>query len=533
MGTPLADIEVLKALSGYLNGPQAATNRAQRNELKKALTAANGFVGINLEPQAKLLLPLFAGLRHRIPVDTPAVGAAQAQWRMLLGYGAYTFGASANFGVADDANGPATAEAATSIAADYKEQSINGGVGWTAIQKALGWDNAMTIDTMMALSLLLRTEELLLLLANAAAIAAPVISGNPSTATAINTFAAGTWHVRVTAITGQGTLPGGAGMAGTVLNNVGESVISNSLAIVVPGGDCDFLDVSWPIVPGALGYKVYVEDAAGSGTYYLVNPNTGLNYANLVAGSYLSTLGDAIVVPAGQTYVTVNHVQIKAVGVNTQPVDPGAVDHSVNANVFEGFHSWVTKSTIYGQALPNARVAVDMAGLPLTVVATGIKEFDQILATQWQRNHTSPSLIVCSVNSVTSLSNKIAAAGGSTQIRLDVYKERNAIVGGLYVGYYVNKFAASMAGMRSEVPIWAHPYMPDGTFEFLSEDVPPETLPYAREAKIFKLDVQTPYTYLELGRVNRSFPYDVFFGETLKCYWPDAQSVIAGARVDA
>lgn len=527
MTSPLNDIAALQAVSGYLS-QQPPQTRAQRSELKKALAASAGFVGINLEAQAKIFLPLFAGLRHRLPVDTPAIGAAQAQWRMMLGYGSYAFGAAANFGVADDANGPATSETVTTILADYKEQSINGGVGWTAIQKALGWDNAMTIDTMTALSLLLRTEELLILLGNAAAIGTPTVTGNQSTLNSAGTFATGTWTVKVTALTGQGTLSGGAGQT---TGHVGESAVG-SVGVVVSASAKDFLDISWPAVPGAVGYKVYCNDTVASGAFYLCLPSTKLAYANKVSGSFLSTIGDPLTVPSGQTYITVNHCQIIAAPPNTQETAPGA-DATVNSNVFEGLVSWCQKSTIYSQSLPNARVFVDQAGLPLTVVATGIKEFDSILQQQWQNNHTSPSLIVASSNSVASISNKIAAQGGSTQVRLDVYKDRNAIVGGLYVGYYVNKFAASMAGMRTEIPIWAHPYMPDGTILFLSEDVPPETLPYAREAKNFRLDVQTPYTYLELGRTTRSFPYDVFFGETLKCYWPDAQGYIAGARVDS
>ncbi len=518
------DIQQLAAISGQLAASQFGQTSPQ--QLKKALTTAAGFLGINLEAQAKILLPLFAGLRHRLPVDTPAVGAATAQWRMQLGFGAFAFGAAANFGTANGANGGTTSPSATSIAADYKALSINGEVQWEAIQQARGFDNAMAIDTMFALSALLRLEELEILFANEALLTPPVISGNPATATAVNTFAAGTWHVKVTALSGQGTLTNAAANS-----NVGESAVSNNLAIVVPVGDSDYLDVSWPAVEGALGYKVYVEAAAGGGTFYLVNPNTGLAYAKLSGGSYLGALGDAIVVPTGQTFVTVNHVQIIAVGVNTQPTPPGA-DGSANSNVFEGLTAWAQKSTIYGQALPFRNVK-DMAGLTLTAQGTGIAEFDSILQTQWVTNHTSPSLIVCSANSIVSMSNKIAAAGSNSQIRLDVYQDRNRVVGGLYVGGYVNKFASSMAGMQTTIDVWAHPYMPDGTFLFLSENIPNQTYPYSRTSKAFALDVQTPYTYFELGRTSRTFPYDVFLGETLKCYYPSAQAAIVGARVDS
>lgn len=516
------EIELLRALSG-------AMNNGGQGDLKKALTTASGFLGINLEAQAKLMLPLFAGLRHRLPADTPKMGAAQAQWRMQLGYGSFDFGASANFGTANGANGGVTTESALTIAADYKSLSINGGVQWEAIQQAMGWDDAMSIDTMFALSLLMRLEELIVLYGNEAAITMTTVTGAASTLSTDNTFANAVWSVAVTAITGQGTLTNA-----TANSNVGESLIAYD-DISVGAGACDFLDVSWPYVPGALGYKVYANHTAAAGhtaaALFLCDPNTDLLYAKLSGGSYLAAYGDPIVVPAGQTYVTVNHVQIAAIpATSPNPVAPSA-DGTANANSFEGMNSWMTKNTIYGTNLPFRNV-VDCAGLPLTTQGTGIAEFDSILKTQWQTNHTSPSLIITSPDGVVSMGNKIAAAGNGSQLRLDVYGSRNNIVGGLYVGGYVNKHASSMAGMQTTIDVWSHPYCPTGTFMFVSENIPPETYPYSRTPKVFALDVQTPYSYLPLGRIDRSFPYDIFLGETLKCYFPSAQSAIVGCRMD-
>lgn len=522
------DIQLLSALAGA-----APNNPAEAAALRKALTTSSGFVGVNLEAQAKLLMPLFAGLRRRVPGDTPREGAPQAQWRMQLGYGAFSFGASASFGTANGANGPATAESAVTIAADYTSQSINGGVQWEAIQQAQGWDNAMAIDTTMALSTLMRIEEMQVLFGNRAAITVGSLTTAYSTIHVVPTFSNAVWSVAVTAITGQGTLTNASSNS-----NTGESVISYA-DISVGASGADYLDVAWAAVPGALGYKVYANHSAGGGhtvgALYLCDPNTTLAYGSYSGGSaVLGTIGDHIVVPSGQTYVTVNHVQIYAIPANTQPTAPSS-DATANTNVFEGMTSWCTKNTIYGQSITSggSRANIDMLGQPLTPQSTGIYEFDQLLKSLWVNYHTSPSLILCSSNSIVSMGNKIAAAGNSNQIRLDVYNTRNNIIGGLYIGGYVNKFAASMIGSQVSIPVWAHPYMPDGTFLFLSEDVPAETLPYSRTGKAFGLDIQTPYTYFELGRTDRSFPYDVFYSETLKCYWPNSQAAIVGARVDA
>lgn len=513
-------IELLRVLAGLMGS--TPTNPADQSQLKKALTTASGFLGLNLEQQAKLLLPLFAGLRHRFPVDTPKMGAAQAQWRMMTGYNNFAWGAAANFGTANGANGGTTTSNAITVAADYKSLSINGDVQWEAIQQALGWDNAMSIDTRIALSLLLRLEELIVLFANEAAIAAPVLTGNPSSLQAPATFGVGTWTVIVTAITGQGALTNA-----TANSNVGESANSNAVGVVVPAGGAAFLDVSWPAIPGAVGYKVYCNSAVGggAGATTLVLP-TQMRYTT----GNLTALGTAITVPTGQTFIPVNHVQIAAVP--AAGTAPAGADGTANANVFEGTVAWCQKGTIYGQAL-GTRILIDQAGLTLTTAGTGISEFDSILQQLWQTYHTSPSLIITSSNGVVSMGNRIAAAGSNSQIRLDVYGDRNKIVGGLYIGGYVNKFASSMANMQTTVDVWAHPYMPDGSYLFLSENLPPETYPYSQVAKTFALDVQTPYTYLELGRTQRSFPYDVFLGETLKCYHPLAQAAIVGARMDS
>jgi hypothetical protein len=518
----ISDIEFLRTIMGQQGGVQDLA------AFQKNLTAATGFVGYNLENEAKLMLPAFAGWRNRVAVDTPKTGAKEATWRMMLGYGGFAFGAAANFGTANGGNGGATTPAAVSISAAYKSQSVKGDVEWEAIQQSRGWDDAMAIETSIALATVLKYDELLNIGGNMTLLTPPVILGNPSTLSAANTFAAGNWHVKVTAVTLQGALTNAAANS-----NVGETAISNNLQIVVPGGDCDFLDVYWAPVEGAVGYKVYCEDTVASGTWHLSDPATDLCYRKVTAGATdLTAYGDRIVVPTGQTYVGVNHVQIIALpGVIPANVPP-AGDASVNNNSFEGLFSWCTKNTIYTQALPENHPVIDMDGAPLTTSGTGIYEIDQYLLNLWQTKQISPNLILTSSNGVNSMTNKLVAANSGSMFRLDVTQERNKIVGGLFLGGYNNKFATSMMGVPSAIDVWAHPYIPDGTFLFVTENMPP-SYKYSRTGKVFALDVQTPYTYWELGRTARSIPFDVFFGETLKCYYPTAQGAICGARVDA
>ena len=66
-------------------------------EVKKALTAVGGgayatsYAGLLLEREAKILLPVFAGMRNRTPVDTPERGAEQVQYKAELGFGTFDF----------------------------------------------------------------------------------------------------------------------------------------------------------------------------------------------------------------------------------------------------------------------------------------------------------------------------------------------------------------------------------------------------------------------------------------------------------
>jgi hypothetical protein len=511
------DLQQLQALVGFGGTPDEFRSALH----KAALTASNGFVGYNLEAEAKLMLPVFAGLRNRVAVDRPKQGALAATWKMQLGYGSYNFGT--NMGTVANQVGADPDLSAIPISANYTMQSVHGDVGWNAISQSRGYDDANAIETAADLSILLKHDELNVLGGNQAAVTPPVVTAAPSTLSTANTFAAGTWHVKVTAVTLQGAQTNAAANS-----NVGESAVSNSAAVVVPGGDSDFLDVSWPAVAGAVGYKVYIERTAGGGTFYLCDPATMLKYAKFSAGAIdLTALGDPFVVPTGQTFVGVTRVQVYAIptAVNAAPGSDG----SANANVFEGFFAWCQKNTIYGQALGQNHINKDLGGAPLTSVGTGVLEFDQILNTLWSIWNTSPTLIITSPNGVTSLGNKIAAMNNASTLRTEVYQDRNKIVGGLYIGGYTNKFASSMAGMQASVDVWAHPYCPDGSFLFLSERIP---YPYSREPRGFALDVLTPYTYFELGRTTLSFPFSIFDEQTLKCYHPLAQASIQGARVD-
>ena len=495
-----------------LNNVQGFGNLA---EFKKALDSTSGFTGYNLEREAKLRLPTYAVLRNRVAVDAGPVGpmaGTQAVWKMQLGYGAFNFGA--NMGTAFGANGSDGNPGATQIAADYKSQSIHGSVQLEAIDFARGFDDPIKVQSMFNLSALLRIEELLVTGGNAAALDAPIPTGAGAGSGSI--FASGDWTVKVTAVTLEGKLRNDTGAA-----NYGESVVGTATITTTAKL---YLDVEWPVVEGAVGYKVYCSAAYDDSTdVYLLDPATEIKYKN----------GDAFIpTTPGQKWIGVNHIEIVSPPAGSVAAPSG--DTSASLTQPEGFVAWCTKSTIYSTNLSSAgpRVFTDMDGGLLTSEASGVHEINTVLQQMWNYYHTAPTLMVGSPATIRSITNRIAGQNSGAMMRLDITQERNKIVGGLMVGGYVNQFAQN-AGMSTNIDLIAHPYLPDGILLLMSETLPPDTYRFAQDSRCFALDVLKPYTYWQLASTDRNINFDIYFTEVLKCYYPTAQGAIAGIRVDS
>jgi hypothetical protein len=502
-------------------------------EIKKALTAAGGgtygtsYSGLLLERQAKILLPTFAGMRNRTPVDTPQQGAEQVQYKAELGFGAFNFATAlgtAEAGIGQDFTGnPVT------IACQYVDQALSNSVTLRASMASQGYDDPFAIATRQVMSGLTRLEEYQVIGGNQTALSAPA-SGtavcSTSTGAGMGTKPA---YVAVTALTLRGVLANMSGAPAAVSGTlIGES---NYLAITVGTGTTpDWVTVSWPAVRGAFAYKIYSGATAAAAT--LVEPqnvSTGAQQLYYPSATPLTALGSPIIpVTPGQTFVTVTSVMVAAAGDGTNVVPTAGNDGTANPNEFEGYWAWATKGTMYGTNLGANPMQIDMQGQQLTPIPGGIKELDLILGYLWRQWQTSPTLIVTSPNGAADLSAKILASTGNVSNFINIGDVQGKFQGGTFMGAYTNKFAGTMqAGSQPVVPIWAHPYWPDGNIAIISEEVP---YPYTNESRAFALDVRLPYTYWELAKTDIRYPFSILFDETLKCYFPLAQASITGVR---
>ena len=499
---------------------RVATMLGYGNDVEKTLTTGSGFAGINLEPWAKLMLPFFNGLRRRTATDTAARGALTADYKVMMGFpSAFNFASA--LGTAEAAIGSNLDANAVPFSAPYAAQAISGNVTLESVDAAKDFDDPFGSETSALLAGLFRLEEMNLIGGNRTALVDGTSDGvaAPGGTGSLTPKA----HYAVTALTYQGILANAAGDTTAVANvKLGETV-GQDVTCSTTGSQL-FVKLSWNPVPGALGYKIYGGATAAAGK--LCNPATDLTHIS----SSTTVVGDAFVVPTGQTFITETACEVIA---NPSLVGgtniPGTADGTANANMYEGYTAWCTKNTVYGQAITPNHNVYNAGGHILTPTGSGIAEIDYILENLWTALKISPTLAVGSANTIKALTNALMGINGGFTNRIDLTSTRNGFTGGTYATGYVNMFAGSMIdGTKPQVDFWAHPEFPDGTILFLTEQVP---YAYSREARGFALDVRRPYTYWELARSGISYPFSLLVSETLKCYHPAAQAAIVGLRV--
>ena len=479
---------------------------ASNDPLQKAITAQS-VPGIYLIKLAKLMLPVYAGLVNRMPADAPkGMGSYQSTWRAQLGFG--TLAESSFFRVAEGSIGVNPPTSFLTFNAPYTDYSVNDNVTLKALRASAGYADPLQIGVIKAMASLLRGQERVVLGGNnsaLAAITAPTVVAGSSTAT--STIAAGSYVVNVSALTYEGWLAkSGTNSPTTTSGSItGEGIGVTASTIAVTTAGSPVIIATWPAVPGAVAYNVY-----------LLGGNSGSSVTNGSAATYLKT-------------VTINRAIISG-SVGGSAV-PQTVDSTVNTTYgYEGLLSWCQKATVYTNAIPNKQTITDNAGAGLTTANGGISQFDTILSSLWSNWHTAPSLIVMSPNMNATLVGKLQALGAGNFYRIDVSSDRNTVNGGLMVTGYVNKFAPFADGTPRMIDIIPHPYLPDGTILFVSETIP---YPMGNETRGFVRDVLLPYTYFPLpaqvgGTSQTIYNFSITTSETVECFNPGPQTALVG-----
>lgn len=464
--------------------------------LQKGITAAS-VPGIYLIKLAKLMLPLYAGLTNRLPTQSPqGMSSDYATWKAQLGYG--SLNTASFFRVAEAAIGVNPPTSFLTFQAKFNDLAVQDSVTLKALSTSAGYSDPMQISVIKSMAALLMGQEKVILGSNVAAIAAPasvtVVSGSTG-GTFGNSGSAGSFIVRVTALTYEGWLAASVGGSAAV----GESTAVTSSASTT-SSDTSSFTVTFPAVPNAVAYNVYITTSGAAGSTATYNKTVTINKAVLTA-------------PGASTLV------------------PPAADTTVNAIGIEGLIGQCSLPTLYSQVIPNKITISDNAGAGMTVGNGGITQFDVILAKQWTDWQIAPSLMVMSPNMNAALVGKLLGTGGAGGFyRLDVTQERNTVNGGMMVTGYVNKFAPFADGTPKMIDIIPHPYMPDGTVLFMCETIP---YPMGNEGRGFVRDVLIPYTYFPLpsqsaGTNQILYNYSITTSELLEGFNPSPQAALVG-----
>lgn len=450
-------------------------------ELQKAV-AASDFAGVYLMRLAKLMMPVYAGLRRRLFSQPPATGSDQAQWKTQIGF--QNLNKANLFSVAEAAIGEEVNETPITFAVPFRDTSLNDKVNLKAIPASRGFDDPLQIAIIRILTALLEAEE--------RKIAGDVqaVIGAPAAAPTVTGAGSGTLgdavsHFKVSALTYQGWLAGSTGGTGAVGETDGSAASTTNLASSATA------TISWPAVKGAVAYNLFY--AADAGAYHYQGTYTKTS----VTISAVSGTGNAL----------------------------SATDKSANANGYEGIMSWTTRSTIYGNAIPNKVAMTDAGGSSLTAGTSGITQIDAKLASLWTTWQIAPSLMVMSPTMVGVLTDRILGLNSGAMYRIEVSQERGTMQGGAFVSGYVNKFAPYADGTPRYIDVIPHPYWPDGRIDMLCETIP---YPMAREARGWQLETLLPYTYFPLASTNLAYPFAVTVSEVLECFHPAAQTAIVG-----
>ncbi len=453
---------------------------------KAGINIAENLVGISLEAPSKKLFPVYSPLRNKFARIAAPVGATATQWRSITAIN------SANVwpGVAENARNSFMTTVTESKSATFVTLGFDDYVGFEALARSKSFEDVRATAAINLLYATMIGEEKVLLGGQSTNIGPPgTLTATPSASG--GTLATGTYAARVTALVLRGFDKAEKAPPNNIAEADGESTPSDATGISVTGPNGS-VALTWPALKGAVAYNVFFTSAGGAVA-------TARWTATVTVNAYTVTA-----VPAGGNQVA-----------NT-------TNKTGDAKEFDG---------IIGQIEVNASPAALFKSMDNVVLtsdtAGGITEFDDIMKAMWDNYRLGPSEILVNSAQARDITKKI---GSSSNLAYRVYLQdgQRNIVGGIFVGSYLNKFASSFAeGFPNEVPIRIHPYVPNGTILF-----PVYALPYPNNQvpNVWEVETLQEYTQYEFALTSRRYEFGIYAQEVLKGYFPKAQAAIVNVK---
>lgn len=471
-------LEMAKSL--FAQGPQAGPG------LRKAgINIAEGLLGVNLEAPSKKLFPVYSPLRNKIARKAAPYGATATQWKTIEKIN------NSNLwpGASENTRNAVLTTLTGSESATFKTIGHDDYVGFEALARSKGFEDIRATAALNLLYAVMISEEKVILGGNVTALG--VVGAVTSVAADTGgSLTVGTYIGRVSALVLKGYDQGADGRDGGV-DSDGETVATAAAGGVIGAVSTGSITLSWAAIKGAVAYNIFVTDAEGAAS----------------TAKYLATTG-------ATKYI----IKTTATSTNTTNV----ADQTADALVFNGMIKQIEA------AATPAGLFKDMAGEELTADgAQGIVEIDAVLKTMWDTYRLGPSELL--VNSQEALDiTRVIVGGGTPVSRVMLQDGQRNIVGSLYVGSYLNKFASAFAeGVPNDIPIKIHPNLPPGTILFVVHNLP---YPNNQVPNVWEVETLQEYTQYEWALAQRKYEFGIYAQEVLKGYFPKAQAAIVGIR---
>ena len=478
----------------------------EKNELSKAWnqsgSATTGITAYDLEGPAKLLYPVLTPLRNKIP-RVSGKGGIQANWKAVTGVNTRKLGV----GVSEGNRAPTLSSAVQDYNAVYKSIGVDDNATWEAAYAAEGFQDLRALVAMGMLRALMIGEELYILGANGSL---PLTQVGVVTKSLVDSGGllpdSITYAIQVVALTLEALnassmtfglpLTGNVTLAdGTVESRNGGTSQPSASVTQATGtggaGNVHSIQISWPVVNGAVAYGVYV---GVSGQAVTLNQIVTINSALIIAPS--------------------------ANGAQNITALPN-VDSSVNSLAFDGYLTQIYKpgSNAYVHVMPTGTPGT---GTPLTSDGNGgIVEIENALQAFWDTYRISPTEIIVGSQERKNISAKIVEGQANNTQRFVFSVEQDKISGGVIVKNYYNRFG--ITDEAQSIPIRLHPNMPNGTIMFNTEILP---YPLSGVTNVTQIRCRRDYHQVDWVERSRKYEMGIYADEVLQIYAPFSLGVI-------
>jgi hypothetical protein len=477
-----------------------------QQDINKTVSVGTGLIAYDLQAPAKNLYPVLTPLRNKV-ARVPGNGGSATNWKAVTGL---TGSGVASMPWVPEGQRSGRMSYQTALkAASYVTFGEEDALTFEAESAARGFEDIRATAAVRLLQQTMIKEEKGMLAGNASLTLAQPTAPTLAASGTTGTLPAATYSVIVAALTLEGFLAIGGSSATQLITsktvtgadgntytlNGGVSRKSANATLAVTLGQ--ILSATTPVVNGAVAYAWFVGTAGAETLQAITTINSATFSAALSSGN------------------------MAASSLST------TADYSNNASLaFDGF---LTSAFLPANSAYVVNMATGTAGVgtPLTSGGRGnIVEIDNMLRTMWENFRLGVTVIYCSSQELTNITNKVMAAASGTILR---YNSDNGSANEPYRinanGVITNYYNPYLPGGGRMIPIMIHPNLPAGTLFGWCEELP---IYYQNNQvqNVAEMHMRRDYYQIDWPLRSRQYEMGVYAEGVLANYFPSSMAII-------